>query len=114
MMRQSQRLAVSLRVHHPPVSRDSLLEASTLLVAEKYGRPAVPRADTADQGGVVRGQPVAVKLDEVGGKAADVVERVGAIGVPRELDDLPYAHEYISRRWASSGLSSVRGTTMST
>src|SRR5205823_11788890 len=83
-------------------------------VAEKDSRAAVPRPDSADQSGIVGREPVAVQLDEVGSQATDVVERVRAVRMTRELDDFPNAHRYISRRWASMGRSSVRGSTMST
>ena len=54
VMRQPQRLAVSLGMHHPPVPRHALLQAAPLLVAEEHRRPAVPGADAAGQRRVVR------------------------------------------------------------
>src|SRR5204863_2936233 len=111
---ESQRLAVALGVHHAPVPGHPLLHAAPLLVAEKDSRTAVPGADAAHERRVVSGQPVSVELDEVGGEAANVVERVRTLRMAGELDDLPDAHEYISRRCASSGRSSVRGRTRST
>src|SRR5207245_4269695 len=98
--------------------------AGALLVAKEHGRAAVPRAYAADQRGVVRRQPIAVKLDEVRRQAADVVERVRPLRMACELDDFPDAHwgprkieifgsihEYISSRRASIGRSSVRHRT---
>src|SRR6266540_807959 len=114
VVREPQGFAVTLRVHHAPVPGHALLDAATLLVAEKHSRPSMPRADSADERRVVRREAVPVQLDEVGGEAPDVVERVGPLGMPGELDDLPDAHVYISRRWASSGRSSVRERTRST
>src|SRR5713101_446280 len=126
VLRKSHRLAVALGMHHPPVPRDPLFEAPSLLMAEEHRRAAVPRAHAPDQCGIVGGKTVAVQLDEVRREPADVVQRVGPAGVARELDHLPHRqrrlvgsaavprHGYISRRWASKRLSSVRDTTMST
>ena len=111
---EPKRLAVTLGMHHPPVPRHALFEAAALLVAEEDRRPPVPCADSADQRRIVSRQPIAMQLDEIGREAPDVVERVRAVRMSRELDDLPHAHEYISSRCASKGRSSVRGTTMST
>src|SRR5207237_8652076 len=102
------RSAVALGVHHPPVPSNALFHAAALLVAEEQSGAVMPRADAADQRRIVSRQPIAVQLDEVGRQAADIVERVRALRMTRQLDDLPHAHEAISTRGASSGPSSGR------
>ena len=49
----------------------------------------VERPEAADDRGIVGEAAIAVQLDEVGHQALDVVERVGAGGVSRELHLLP-------------------------
>src|SRR3989442_9736022 len=125
-MREPQRLAISLRVHHSPVPRHPVLEASPLLMAEEHRGAAVPGTDSADQRRIVGRKAVAVQLDEIGRQAPDVVQRIRPVGVAGKLDDLPDGerrriglsavpgHGYISRRCARILRSSVRDTTMST
>src|SRR5260370_386562 len=71
-------------------------------MAEEHRRPPVPSPDAPDQGGIVPGQAVSVQLDEVGRQALDVIERIGPVRMARQLDDVPDAHEYSSRRCTSS------------
>src|SRR5262249_38391183 len=95
--------------------RNSFLQGAALLVTQEHRGPAVPPADPGNQRGVVGGESVAVKLDEIRRQALDVVERVRTVRVARQLHDLPDAHAaHSSRTRASSRLRSVREATRST
>src|SRR5260370_14305952 len=123
MVRESNRLPIALRMHHPPVPSDPLIQAPSLLMAEEHRCAAVPRADAGDERRIITREAIAVQLDEVGGEPPDAVERVGTDGMACELDDLPDGacrvlgspavpgHGYNSRRWASRRRSSDPGTT---
>src|SRR5260370_12234 len=89
MVRESNRLPIALRMHHPPVPSDPLLQAASLLMAEEHRGAAVPRADAGDERRIVTRAAIAMQLDGVGGEPTDVVERVGTAWMACELDDLP-------------------------
>src|SRR5690606_25278708 len=79
------RLAVSLGVRHPEVPLQVLLRRASLLVADDDDAPPVVAREPAHDGWVVGEAPIAVQLDEVREQALDVIERVRAVRVPREL-----------------------------
>src|SRR5262249_39547941 len=68
---------------------EPLLHVAALLVADQRDRAAVELAEPGDEGAVVRATAVAVQLDPVGQHALDVVQRVRAVGMARELDGMP-------------------------
>src|SRR5262249_21861170 len=68
---------------------EPLLEVAALLVADERDRPAVEPAEAGDERAVVRAAAVAVQLDPVLEDPLDVVERVRAALVTRELDRAP-------------------------
>ena len=88
-LEDSDRLQVALRIGHAELALEALLDVAALLVTDQCDRSAVERAETRDQGSVVRPAAVAVQLDPIGQDPRDVVERVRTVGVPRQLDRAP-------------------------
>ena len=66
-----------------------LLRVAALLVADQHDGATVELADAGDERRVVGAAAVAVQLDEVVDDPRDVVERVRAVVVARELDGAP-------------------------
>ena len=83
------RLPVPLGVRHAEVPPCPLLDVAPLLVTDERHRATVEAAQPGDDGRVVHAPPVAVQLEPVVEDALDVVERVGPLLVPRELDAPP-------------------------
>ena len=71
------------------VAEHVLLGAPALLVAHDQHRLAAELGEPAHDGPVGSEAPIALDLEEVGEELVEVVERVGPVGVPGELDDLP-------------------------
>ena len=88
-LHQAQRLAVALGLGHAEVARDLLLGVAALLVADHHAGLAVEARQPADDRSVVGEGAVAVQLLEIGEQALDVVERVRALRMARDLRDLP-------------------------
>jgi hypothetical protein len=88
-LHQPQRFAVALGFRLAEIAADLLLRAAPLLVPDHQHRHAVEGAEAADDGRVIPEAAVAMQLDEVLEQALDVVERVGACGVARQLHLLP-------------------------
>src|SRR5581483_7837478 len=65
------------------------LQVASLLMADQRDRATVEAAEAGDDRGAVGPHAVAVELDPVLEEALDVVQRVRAILVPRELDRAP-------------------------
>ncbi len=68
---------------------DLLLGIAAFLMPDHHARHAVEPRHAADDGGVVAVAAVAVQLVKVGEDSSDVVERVRALRMPRDLRDLP-------------------------
>ena len=79
-------LAVPLGVRHPEPPAGALVDVASLLLADEHDRAAVEPAKAGDHRAVVRQSPVAVQLEPVLQQALDVVERVGPLVVPGQLD----------------------------
>src|SRR5581483_3388240 len=86
---RAHRLAVTLRIAHPELPLRPLLDVSPLLLADEHDRAAVEAADPGDHRAVVGPPAVPVQLDPVLEDPRDVVQRVRAVRVPRELDGAP-------------------------
>ena len=89
------RLPIALGVGHPEVPVRSLPDVTTFLVPDERDRPAVEPPEPGNDGRVVRERTVTVQLDEVVEHPLDVVERVGPVLMPRELDRPP---DLVARR----------------
>ena len=83
------RLPVPLRVGAPEIAQQILLRVSPLLVSDHHGGAAAEPGEAGDEGAVVAEEPVPGEFDETVRHQAEVVERVGTMRVPRDLDALP-------------------------
>jgi hypothetical protein len=88
-LHQPEGLAVALGMGHPKVPHQVLFRVAPLLVPEDDDGAILEAGDAADDRAVVGEGPIAVKLEEVREEHRDVVEEVGAAGMPGELDPLP-------------------------
>ena len=88
-LHQTHRLAVALGVRHAEVPFRALLDVTSLLVADQSDGATVEAPDADHDGGVVGAAAVPVELDPVLEEPLDVIERIRAILVPRELDRPP-------------------------
>src|SRR6266567_36069 len=82
-------LAIALRIGHAEVAVGSFLDVAALLVAHECDRATVEATETDHQCVIVGPAAVTVQLDPVIEEPADVVERVGTVLMPRELDRTP-------------------------
>ena len=88
-LHETQGLAVALGARHAEVAQRALLGVAALLVADDHAGHAIEARQPAHDGLVVGKVPVPVHLDEVGEAVAHIVQRVGALGMARDLGDLP-------------------------
>ncbi len=88
-LHQAQGLAVALGARHAEVAAYLALGVARLLVADDHHRAAIDAAQATDDGGVVRVGAVAGQLVEFLADHADVVQRVRARRMARQLGDLP-------------------------
>ena len=88
-LHDAQRLAITLRLGLAEISLEPLFCVAAFLVADDGYGPSVKLRETRNQGFVVAIAAVAVQLDKVGEKHADVIERVRTLRVPRNLGALP-------------------------
>src|SRR5690606_3420445 len=87
-LHQAERLPVPLRVRHPEVALQVLLHVAPLLVPDHHDRPSIQARPAAHDRRGVAERAVAVQLDEIREDPGNVIERVRAAGVPRELGPL--------------------------
>src|SRR5688572_29131 len=83
------RLPIPLRVGHAEVPEAALRDVPSLLVPDECDRATPERAEARDDRVVVHAAAIAVQLEPVVEDALDVVERVGALLVSRQLDRAP-------------------------
>src|SRR5205814_638795 len=88
-LHDAHRLPVALRVRHPEAALGPLLDVPALLLADERDRPAVELPEPGDHRAVVVGAAVTVQLEPVLEQPFDIVERVRARVVARELDRAP-------------------------
>ena len=88
-LHHAHRFAVALRVRHAEVPMGALADVAAFLVPDERDGLALETAHTGHERRVVRERAVAVELDEVVEDPLDVVERVRAILVSRQLDRAP-------------------------
>ena len=62
-------------------------------MADDHDRAAIERGETAHDRGIVGEQAVAVQFEEVRERQLQIVERVGPLGMPRQLHALPGADD---------------------
>ena len=86
---EAQRLAITLGLGHAVVAAHALLGVAALLVADEHDGRVIEARGPADDGEIVAIHAVAMQLVEVLEDEPGVVERVGALRMPRELGDLP-------------------------
>src|SRR6201989_3616600 len=80
---------VAFRERHAEPALRALLDVAPLLLADERDRAAVELAEAGDHRAVVGVEAVAVQLEPVVEDPVDVVERVRAAVVARELDAPP-------------------------
>ena len=64
-------------------------QVAAFLMADDHERAALVCRQAADNGGIIAKTAVAVQLDEAGEHMFDVVQRVGTLGMPGQLDLVP-------------------------
>ena len=85
----AQRLAIAFGLGHAQVAENFLLGVAALLLADDHDGALFEPAHAGDDGVVVGEEAVAVDLVEIGEQALDVVERMRALGMARQLHALP-------------------------
>ena len=90
-MHDPQRLAIPFRMRHAEVAIHALLGIACLLLADDDNFVAVEARHARNDRWVVGKSAIAVNLAPVGENAFDVIERVGALRMPRQLSLLPRA-----------------------
>ena len=90
-LHESQRLAIALGLRHAVVAPHALLRVASFLMADQHHRAPVEARRSADDGEIVAVHAIAMQLLEVREDLADIVERVRALRMTRELRDLPRA-----------------------
>src|ERR1700682_147122 len=66
-----------------------LFRIAPLLLTDHHDGTALEIAHAADDRGIVAEKPVAVQLTEIRKHALNIIERMGPLGVARQLDALP-------------------------
>ena len=75
-------------MRHAEIALDVFLGGTAFLLANKHHLPAAHGRETANHRLVVLEAPVAVQLLEILAGKGNVIQRVGALGMPGDLDDL--------------------------
>ena len=88
-MHQAERLAVALGIRAAEIALEIALGVPALLRADQHDALVAEGSESADDRPVVGVDPVAVQFDEIRDHFADVVHRVGAERMARNLDLLP-------------------------
>ena len=88
-LHQAQRLAVPFRFAHAEIAQAALFGIAAFLLTQHHARGAVETRQTTDDAQVIGKVAVAMQLDKVGEYFLNVVQRVGALGVPSNFGDLP-------------------------
>ncbi len=86
---QPKGLAVPLRVGHPEIAHRPFGRGAALLLRNHDYGALVERGRPADDRVVVTEDAIPVQLEEIAEDRVDVVERVGPVWVPGELDLFP-------------------------
>ena len=88
-LHQPHRLAIPLGIGHAEVAVGALLDVSPLLIADERNRATVETSKADDERVIVGAATVPVQLDPVVEEPLDVVQRVRAVLMARELDRTP-------------------------
>ncbi|MPN39239.1 hypothetical protein SDC9_186767 [bioreactor metagenome] len=88
-LHQPQSLAIAFGMGTAEIAIDVFLGVAPLLSADHHDRFAVDLGETADNGGVVLVTAIPVKFEKIRADFADVIQRVGTLGMTGELDALP-------------------------
>ena len=88
-LHDAHRLVVALGIRHPELPVEALLHVASLLVPDHDHGATVELREPGDERSVVGTAAIAVELDPVVEHALHVIHRVGAVGVPGELDRVP-------------------------
>ena len=88
-LHHAERLAETLGPRHAEVAADLFLRVAPLLMPDDRDGDTPEDREPGDDRRIVGVLPVAMELDEVGHERLDVVERIGAPGMPRDERLLP-------------------------
>src|SRR6476661_5270703 len=88
-LHQTHRLSIALGIRHAEVALAAFLDVAALLVTHERDRASLEPAEADHQRVVVGAAAITVQFDPVVQEAADVVQRVWTVLVPRELDGAP-------------------------
>ena len=88
-LHEAQGLSITLGFAHAEVAQAPLACIATFLLPHHHAGGAIEAREPADDAQVVGKVAVSVQFDEVSEDVADVVQRVRALGMPRNLGDLP-------------------------
>ena len=86
---QAQRLAIAFGMRGAEIAQDVFLGVAAFLRADDHDAVFAQLGKTADHRAVLGKQPVAVQFLKIGEGVLDIIQRVRAFGMPRELDALP-------------------------
>ena len=85
----AQGFAVAFRLGHAPVAENLLFRVAALLLADHHDGALFEPAHAGDHGVIVGEETVAVDFVEIGEQALDVIERMRALGVARQVHAIP-------------------------
>src|SRR5690606_17139384 len=88
-LHQSQCLAIPFRMRHSKIAREVLPRVATLLLRNHHHRAIVKPRYSTNQRLVIAKGPVSMQLLEVRKETIDVIERIRARRMPRQLNALP-------------------------
>ncbi len=91
---QAESLPVALGFRHAEIAVQLGLRVAAFLLPDDHDGPSLEEGEAADNRGIVGEGAVAVKLAEIRKEALDVIERVRALGMARELNALPGGVRY--------------------
>ena len=89
MLHQAQRFPIALGFRHPEVAKQLLLGIAAFLLADDHHGTIVEPGGPGHDGVIVAIGAVAVQFFEIREQALDVIERVGTLGMPRQLHAFP-------------------------
>ncbi len=86
---QAHRLAITFGTRHTEIAVLAFLGVAAFLVADDHHALAVETGQTTNDGRIIRIIAVAMQLFEIGKQMLDVIQRIGALRVARNLRNLP-------------------------
>ncbi len=86
---QPKRLPIALRVRRTEIAQDIFLCLAPFLRPDDHHLVVIQPRESADHGPIIGKKPVAVQFGEVAERHLQIVQRVGAFGMPGQLHPLP-------------------------